>query len=96
MTGVSTLIQERSPNELRGRIMALWMMGFVGSRPLAAAVVGSAADLFSVRASFVVAAVLLGLIALLCRPRVLGDPRPSASESLTATRQEQSVAMRRA
>lgn len=79
MTGVSTLIQERSPSELRGRIMALWMIGFVGSRPLAAALVGLAADIFSVRASFVATAVLLALIALLCRPRVLRGPRPSAS-----------------
>jgi MFS family permease len=76
MTGVSTLIQERAPDELRGRIMALWMVGFVGSRPVAAAVVGTAADVLSVRAAFVVAAVLLSVVALMCRPRVLADPLP--------------------
>jgi predicted MFS family arabinose efflux permease len=74
MTGVSTLIQERAPDQLRGRIMALWMVGFVGSRPIAAAVVGTAADVLSVRAAFVVTAGLLVLVALQCRPRVLADP----------------------
>ena len=76
MTGVSTLIQERAPDELRGRIMALWMVGFIGSRPIAAAVVGTAADVLSVRAAFVMTAVLLSLVALVCRPRVLADPLP--------------------
>ena len=37
MTGLSTVVQERAPEELRGRIMALWLVGFVGSRPIAAA-----------------------------------------------------------
>lgn len=78
MTGVSTLIQERAPDELRGRIMALWMVGFIGSRPVAAAVVGTAADLLSVRTAFIVTAVLLGLVATMCRPRVLEGPLPSA------------------
>lgn len=77
MTGASTLIQERSPDELRGRIMALWLIAFVGSRPFAAALVGSAADLLSVRASFVVTAGLLALIALACRPQVLSGPLPA-------------------
>jgi MFS family permease len=76
MTGVSTLIQERAPDELRGRIMALWMVGFIGSRPVAAATLGAAADVLSVRAALVITAVLLGLVALVCRPRVLADPLP--------------------
>ena len=76
MTGLSTLVQERAPDELRGRIMAFWMVGFVGSRPIAAAVVGTTADVLSVRSAFVVSAVLLSLVALVCRPRALADPLP--------------------
>ena len=34
MTGLSTVVQERAPEELRGRIMALWLVGFLGSRPV--------------------------------------------------------------
>ena len=71
MSGVSTLIQERAPDELRGRIMALWMVGFVGSRPIAAALVGLAADAWSVETAFISTAVLMALAAALCRPRAL-------------------------
>ena len=54
MTGLSTVVQERAPEELRGRIMALWLVGFVGSRPIAAALLGGTADLVSVQAAFAV------------------------------------------
>jgi MFS family permease len=71
MTGLSTVVQERAPDELRGRIMALWLVGFVGSRPFAAAVLGGAADLWSVRVAFCIAAGATLLIALACRPKAL-------------------------
>ena len=58
----------------RGRIMALWLVGFVGSRPVAAAILGTNADVVSVRTAFVVAAVVTLAVALLCRPRVLARP----------------------
>jgi MFS family permease len=71
MTGLSTVVQERAPEELRGRIMALWMVGFVGSRPLAATVLGGSADLWSVRVSFAISAALVIATAVWCRPRRL-------------------------
>lgn len=71
MTGLSTVVQERAPEELRGRIMALWLVGFLGSRPFAAALLGGAADMFSVRAAFVIAAALTLVVALSCRPAAL-------------------------
>lgn len=64
MAGLSTVVQERTPKELRGRIMALWMVGFVGSRPAAAALLGGAADHWSTQVAFGVAAVLTGFVAL--------------------------------
>ncbi|MCW2831739.1 MAG: major facilitator superfamily transporter [Aeromicrobium sp.] len=73
MTGVTTMIQERAPEQLRGRIMALWMVGFVGSRPLAAAMVGSIADVASVPAAFIVTGVLVAVVAVLCRPSALAE-----------------------
>lgn len=76
MTGLATVVQERAPEELRGRIMALWLVGFVGSRPLAAGLLGGAADLFSVQAAFAVAAVLSVVVALVCRPSNLVGPLP--------------------
>ncbi|TRW89292.1 MFS transporter [Mycolicibacterium sp. 018/SC-01/001] len=72
LTGLSTVVQELAPAELRGRIMALWLVGFLGSRPIAAAVLGGTADALNVATAFLVAAVLCVLVAVLCRPARLG------------------------
>ncbi|BBX19596.1 MFS transporter [Mycolicibacterium duvalii] len=77
MTGLSTLVQERAPAELRGRIMALWLVGFLGSRPIAAAVLGGSADLLGVSAGFALAAALTAAVALWCRPHRLTGPLPA-------------------
>ncbi|MGB3485565.1 MAG: MFS transporter [Mycobacterium sp.] len=81
MTGLSTLVQSRVPDEYRGRIMSLWLVGFLGSRPIAAALLGSTADTVSVRVAFVVAAVVTAAVALLCPARVLNRPGPVALRS---------------
>ncbi len=77
MTGLGTLVQERAPELLRGRIMALWLVGFLGSRPIAAALLGGTADVFSVRAAFAVAMVFCVTAALWCRPVKLAGPLPA-------------------
>lgn len=77
MTGLSTVVQERAPEQLRGRIMALWLVGFLGSRPIAAALLGGTADMFSVRAAFAVAVVFCVTAALWCRPAKLAGPLPA-------------------
>lgn len=58
-TTLNTRIQLRVPDELRGRVMALWNLAFIGSRPVAATVNGLLTDLFSVRVALVVAAVVV-------------------------------------
>ncbi|UXA17981.1 MFS transporter [Mycobacterium sp. SMC-4] len=78
MTGLSTLVQERAPEELRGRIMALWLVGFLGSRPIAAAVLGGSADLFGVSAGFALAAAMTAVVAVVCLPRRLTGPLPGS------------------
>jgi MFS family permease len=77
MTGLSTVVQERAPEELRGRIMALWLVGFLGSRPIAAAVLGGAADALNVSVAFAVAALSVVPVAVLCRPSTLTDRLPA-------------------
>ncbi len=77
MTGLSTVVQERAPDELRGRIMALWLVGFLGSRPIAAALLGGAADVVSVQAAFLIAAALGLVVTLACRPATLTGARPA-------------------
>lgn len=78
MTGLGTVVQERAPEELRGRIMALWLVGFLGSRPIAAALLGGTADAVNVSAAFAVAAVLCVAATLWCRPSKLTGPAPAS------------------
>jgi MFS family permease len=59
--GVLTAI----PEKLRGRIMGLWTVCFLGSRPIAALLDGAIADLTDPRIPFVVMAGLLAVTALL-------------------------------
>lgn len=68
LTGATTLIQERVPPLLRGRVMALWFMGFIGSRPLAASLDGWLADTFSLAAALLVTAALLAVMLVCFRP----------------------------
>jgi MFS family permease len=77
MTGLSTVVQERAPEALRGRIMALWLVGFLGSRPISAALLGGTADAFNVQVAFGLAAVLCVATTLWCRPARLAGPLPA-------------------
>lgn len=79
LTSLSTQLQQRLPEELRGRVMALWSVAFLGSRPVAAAVNGAIADLTSPRFAFGAVAVLVLALAWSCRPaRVAAHPIPHA------------------
>lgn len=71
MTSATTLIQQRVPGHLRGRIMALWMVGFVGSRPLAAAMQGFLADALSLRVALLTTAGLVAVALIVWHPRRL-------------------------
>jgi MFS family permease len=74
MTGCTTLLQLAVPDELRGRIMSLWLMGFVGSRPLAALINGALADLVSVASALLFVAAVVAGAAWLSRPSRLAPP----------------------
>ncbi|HEX6116828.1 MAG TPA: MFS transporter [Solirubrobacterales bacterium] len=47
ITSVTTQLQALVPEELRGRVMALWGVAFLGIRPISAALDGAIADLSS-------------------------------------------------
>lgn len=64
LTGATTRVYERVPESLRGRVMALWSMAFIGSRPVGAAVSGAVADATSVRLAFVVVAAIVAALGL--------------------------------
>jgi len=86
VTAISTLLQERVADEVRGRIMALWLVAFVGSRPLAAALDGALADLLNTRAALAIVGALVVGVALVCRPaRLAGVRDRSVVEPVSAT-----------
>lgn len=66
---LTTRIQRRVPDELRGRVMALWGVAFLGSRPFAAMVNGTLADLVSLEAGLLCSAVVVASAAVLARVR---------------------------
>lgn len=73
---IKTQIQWQVPEDLRGRVMALWSVAFVGSRPIAAPINGAIADLMSVTAALLLsAAVTLIAIAFMRAPRSDPDER---------------------
>jgi len=65
---LSTILQLRIPPILRGRVMALWLIGFVGSRPIGALLVGAIADLATVYAAFAAGGAAMLVAATVCRP----------------------------
>lgn len=56
VTSTNTELQRGIPERLRGRIMAIWSVAFLGCRPIAAVIDGSIADAVDPRASLGLAA----------------------------------------
>ncbi|MFA9431058.1 MFS transporter [Egicoccus sp. AB-alg2] len=61
LTGFTTVLQRRVPDALRGRVMALWSVAFLGNRPVAAVIDGAAADRFGPRWAMLVAITVASL-----------------------------------
>jgi hypothetical protein len=68
LTGLSTQVQLITPDDMRGRVMALWSVAFLGSRPLTALMDGTIADRSSTGAALVTVAGIVLLAAWCCRP----------------------------
>lgn len=62
---LGTAIQERTPDLLRGRVMSMWMIGFVGARPIGGPVLAVVADRWSVGVAFLVLGLLTAAVAAL-------------------------------
>ncbi len=67
-TKTTTLLQLSVPASARGRVMGLWMIAFVGSRPLGSSIAGVVTDLVDVHVACAVTAAGLVLLAWLARP----------------------------
>ena len=73
LTSLGTELYSRVPDHFRGRIMALWLLGFVGARPVAATLNGFLADRWSLQAALAVTAVGVLVAAYVARPSVLSE-----------------------
>lgn len=77
VTSVTSLLQRVVPDVLRGRVMALWSVAFLGARPLAAVIDGAVADRVGPRLAMLVAIAVAGAAAwLLGRLDARGGLRP--------------------
>jgi len=66
----STIVQERAPDYLRGRVSAVFMLSFVGIMPLAGLGVTSLSDAIGMPTALVIAAIVYGVITLIVLARV--------------------------
>jgi MFS family permease len=85
LTAFTTAIQQRVPDALRGRIMALWSVAFMGSRPLAAALSGMLSDIAGERVALSAAVSIILLGALLSRPSRTRIGAPADTRSSTGS-----------
>jgi MFS family permease len=69
-TGWTTALQEEVEDRMRGRIMGLWTIAFLGTRPIAALVDGAVADLWGPRVAVLVILIPLMLVTLFGVPRL--------------------------
>jgi predicted MFS family arabinose efflux permease len=79
-TAWTTALQEEVEDRMRGRIMGLWTLAFLGTRPIAALIDGAVADLAGPRVAVLVILIPLVLVTLLGVPRLR---RTSHESSLT-------------
>src|SRR3954453_5947889 len=66
----STVVQERAPDYLRGRVSAVFMLSFVGLMPIAGLGVTSLSDFIGMRTALAIAAMIYGAITILVLLRV--------------------------
>src|SRR5205807_4211117 len=83
----STIVQERAPDYLRGRVSAVFMLSFVGIMPIAGLGVTSLSDLIGMPTALAIAAIAYGVTTLIVLARVrkqCSEPlrgAPSAAET---------------
>lgn len=68
VTGSTTALHRAVSNPWRARVMAVWIIGFVGMRPIASIANGAIADLWTPTVAVAITGVLVALCAIPCRP----------------------------
>ncbi len=67
----NTLLQQLVPDEMRGRVMSMWLLSFIGTAPFGSFLSGAAADRFGPRPTLAAC----GLVVLLYGLTALANPR---------------------
>ncbi|MGE5358568.1 MAG: MFS transporter [Bacteroidales bacterium] len=72
---ITSLVQLTAPNEMRGRVMSIFMLAFRGGMPLGALVAGYLAGAWSAPTTLVIEGALLAIVAVyfLARYRTVGE-----------------------
>ena len=71
----NTIVQERAPDYLRGRVSAVFMLSFVGLMPVAGLGITSVSDLIGMPKALAIASIIYGVIGLVVLARVLRECR---------------------
>jgi MFS family permease len=81
----NTIVQERAPDYLRGRVSAVFMLSFVGLMPVAGLGITGLSDLIGMRTALAIAAVCYAVIALIVLGRVRRQcAQPGVAETPSA------------
>lgn len=89
----NTIVQERAPSPLRGRISAVFGLSFFGLMPIAGLLVPGLADMIGMRTALGIASVVFGLVAFFilngagrkaceCEDRARTEPEPESEPVL--------------
>lgn len=70
-SGCTAMLHQVVPAAMRGRVMSLWLIAFMGSRPLASVLNGVVADTLGPDWAMVMMAVIVGAAAMSCLPVML-------------------------
>ena len=76
ITSLSTVLQEHVTDAVRGRVVALWIMGFGGTVPLGVLVGGVVAHATSLTAVLLAGAVVAVALSVYANLTVVGAPSP--------------------
>jgi len=81
----NTIVQERAPDYLRGRVSAVFMLSFVGLMPVAGLGITGLSDLIGMRTALAIAAGCYAVIALIVLGRVRWEcAQPAVAETPSA------------
>ncbi len=81
----NTIVQERAPDYLRGRVSAVFMLSFVGLMPVAGLGITGLSDLIGMRTALAIAAACYAAIALIVLARVRREcSQPAVPEAPSA------------